>query len=349
MIHVLKHVESITRHRDRTLLEVGVATALFELLKPEAVNVFKVQQAGPRTVLHCLTHAGADGVRFCDTDFEKSDEVVSLETRPDFQACIAEERTISSPRPDAAGLVYCLPVAYDGKVAGLVEILTPTALEAPGEDLAQSFIALYRNYLSLLDYSERDSLTGLLNRRTFDENLGKILASLGPSATDNAALPGAERRDGATPDAPHWLAVIDADHFKRINDKHGHLYGDEVLILLANLMRESFRYDDKLFRFGGEEFVAVLKPARCEDAERVLERFRQTVECFHFPQVGQVTISIGFAPLRPGDTASAVLGAADDAMYYAKAHGRNQVCAYHTLVAQGAIAQRNFSDEASTP
>ncbi|MCB1959950.1 MAG: GGDEF domain-containing protein [Rhodocyclaceae bacterium] len=347
MIHVLKHVESITKHRDRTLLEVGVATALHELLKPLTVNVYTVQQAGTRTQLHRLTHAGADGVRYFDTDFERTDEVISVDRRADFQTCIAEERLVASPAPDSAHTTYCLPVAYDGKVAGLIEMVTDATLDDAQIDLTQSFITLYRNYLSLLDYSERDSLTGLLNRRTFDENLGKILASLRASAADHAALPGAERRDGATADAPHWLAVIDADHFKRINDKHGHLYGDEVLILLANLMRESFRNDDKLFRFGGEEFVAVLKPASFDDAHRVLERFRQSVEHYHFPQVGQVTISIGYAPLRAGDTASAVLGAADDAMYYAKAHGRNQVRAYPTLVAQGAIAPRRFTDEPS--
>ena len=345
MIHVLKHVESMTQHRDRTLLEVGVASALFEILHPEAVNLFKVQEAGHRTLLHRLVHAGKDGVSYCDTDFESADEVIALDSREDLRTCVTEERIVADHAPDGDRVTYCLPVAYDGKVAGMVELRAAATLSQELLDLALGFINLYRNYLSLLDYSERDTLTGLLNRGTFDENLGKILGTIASPTVDSSLLPGSDRRDRERPAEPHWLAVMDADHFKRINDEFGHLYGDEVLILLANLMRERFRYEDKLFRFGGEEFVAVLKPTSASDAESVLERFREAVEQHHFPQVGQVTVSIGFVPLRPGDTTSAALGAADEALYYAKNHGRNRVCSYQQLVEAGEILPRTFNEE----
>ncbi|QID18922.1 GGDEF domain-containing protein [Nitrogeniibacter mangrovi] len=345
MIHVLKHVESITRHRDRTLLEVGVASALYEILRPEAVNLFKVQDAGHRTLLHRLAHAGSDGVRYCDTDFDTADEILALDSREDFRACVAEERIVADASAGNGRITYCLPVAYDGKVSGVIELRASAALDNERLDLALGFINLYRNYLSLLDYSERDTLTGLLNRRTFDDNLDKILGAITASRVDEALLPGADRRQHGPVSAPHWLAVMDADRFKRINDEFGHLYGDEVLILLANLMRESFRFEDKLFRFGGEEFVAVLTPTSAEDVARVLERFREKVEQYHFPQVGQVTISIGYVPLRAGDTPSAALGAADEALYYAKNHGRNRVCAYPALVEAGEILPRTFNDD----
>jgi diguanylate cyclase (GGDEF)-like protein len=345
MIHVLKHVESITQHRDRTLLEVGVASALFEILRPEAVNLFKVQDAGHQTLLHRLAHAGTDGVSYCDSDFEASDEVIALTSREDLRTCVAEERIVADPSPETGRTTYCLPVAYDGKVAGVVELRGADTLNEERLDLALGFISLYRNYLSLLDYSERDTLTGLLNRRTFDENLNKILGAMTPTATDTALLPGSDRRSLHRPTEPHWLAVMDVDRFKRINDEFGHLYGDEVLILLSNLMRESFRYEDKLFRFGGEEFVVVLKPGTEEAIGGVLERFRESVEQHHFPQVGQVTISIGFVGLRPGDTAAAALGAADEALYYAKHHGRNRVCSYRALIDAGEILPRTFNDD----
>lgn len=343
MIRVLKHVEALTRHRDRTLLEVGVTSALFELLDCEAVNLFKVQQAGSQTLLHRLAHVGVDGVRYCDTDFELTDTVIALGTREAFAQCVTEEHIVVEATSDAARPSYCLPIAYDGKVAGMVEIVARATLDDDAINLALGFISLYSNYLSLLDYSQRDSLTGLLNRRTFNENLNKILDALQPMPVDTAILPGTERRATHT-DQPHWLAVIDADHFKRINDEHGHLYGDEALVLIANMMRESFRYEDKLFRFGGEEFVAVLKPATFEHAERALERFREKVAQFHFPQIGQVTISVGFTALRAGDTAASALSAADEALYYAKAHGRNRCCAYHALVEAGVILPRVFSE-----
>ena len=338
MVHLLKHVETITQHRDRTLLEVGVATALFEILKPDAVNIFKVQDSGQQTLLHRLAHAGSDGVTYCDTDFEASDEVVALNSREDFRTCVSEERNVADEADGGTKFNFCLPVAYDGKIGGIVELRGAAPMTDERWELALGFVSLYRNYLSLLDYSERDTLTGLLNRRTFDENLSKILGSIRPVHVDESLLPGDDRRHKRASEQPHWLAVMDADHFKRINDEFGHLYGDEVLILLSNLMRDSFRFEDKLFRFGGEEFVAVLRPTSAEDVAMVLDRH-------HFPQVGQVTISIGYVPLRAGDTAAVALGAADEALYFAKNNGRNRVCSYTQLVDEGKIQARTYKDD----
>jgi len=345
MVHLLKHVETITQHRDRTLLEVGVASALFEILKPEAVNIFKVQESGQHTLLHRLAHSGTDGVTYCDTDFETSDEVIALNSREDFRTCVSEERIVGDEIEQGTRFNYCLPVAYDGKIGGIVELRGTSPMTDERWELALGFVSLYRNYLSLLDYSERDTLTGLLNRRTFDENLGKILGSIRPARVDESVLMGDDRRHKQPVEEPHWLAVMDADHFKRINDEFGHLYGDEVLILLSNLMRDSFRFEDKLFRFGGEEFVAVLRPTSAEDVAKVLERFREKVEQHHFPQVGQVTLSIGYVPLRAGDTAAVALGAADEALYYAKNNGRNQVCSYPQLVEAGKIQPKSYKDD----
>ena len=145
-------------------------------------------------------------------------------------------------------------------------------------------------------------------------------------------------RRQAHPEArDHWLGVMDIDKFKTINDRFGHLIGDEVLILMANLMRESFRVQDKLFRFGGEEFVALIRPAEFSHATGTFERFRTNVEAFNFPQVGRVTISIGFTRIKLGDTPSIILDSADEALYWAKEHGRNQSHAYETLIAEGKL------------
>ncbi len=124
-----------------------------------------------------------------------------------------------------------------------------------------SILRIYRNFQGLLDYSERDTLTGLLNRKTFDESFLKAMAE--PCAAAGAGVAG-ERPPGTAARArSYWLGVIDIDHFKRVNDNHGHLIGDEVLLLLARLMRSSFRFHDRLYRFGGEEFVVLM---RCADA-----------------------------------------------------------------------------------
>jgi diguanylate cyclase (GGDEF)-like protein len=137
----------------------------------------------------------------------------------------------------------------------------------------------------------------------------------------------------------YFLAVADIDHFKQVNDRYGHLYGDEILIHFARLMRRTFRAGDLLFRFGGEEFVAVFGVDQEEAGEAPLERFRRATMDYKFPKVEGVTASIGVTSVGDGSLpATTLIDRADQALYYAKSHGRNRVCAYEALVASGEIA-----------
>jgi diguanylate cyclase (GGDEF)-like protein len=199
-----------------------------------------------------------------------------------------------------------------------------------------SILRIYRNFQGLLDYSERDTLTGLLNRKTFDESFLKATSAPPMSAAMAQATSPDGRRHVASSHR-HWIGVIDIDHFKSVNDNYGHLIGDEVLLLLSRLMRSSFRFHDRLYRFGGEEFVVLMRCATDEDARMALERMRTNTNTYPFPQVGSISISIGFTEVKPGDTPSAAFERADKAVYYAKAHGRNQVQSHAELVARGLL------------
>jgi diguanylate cyclase (GGDEF)-like protein len=148
---------------------------------------------------------------------------------------------------------------------------------------------------------------------------------------------GTGERRAARPGEHHWIAVADIDHFKNINDRFGHLYGDEVLILLSRIMMRSFRMEDRLFRFGGEEFVIVLSPCSPSNAQMVLERFRTAIEKYDFPQVGRVTISMGYTRIRSDDLPPVAVGRGDEALYYAKRNGRNRVCSYEQLAEAGDV------------
>jgi diguanylate cyclase (GGDEF)-like protein len=223
--------------------------------------------------------------------------------------------------------ILWLPVRLDNKIVSCIEITNDTAYSAQAIDMIHGIIEVYRNYQSLLDYSERDALTGLFNRKTFDEQFSRYAR--------NAALgPAGERRGGGA--STQWLAVVDIDHFKQVNDRFGHVYGDEVLILVANLLRSSFRANDRIFRFGGEEFVVLLRSADLDHARGIFERFRQNIEEYDFPQVGRVTVSVGFTGTSQGAPVE-ILGHADQALYYAKQHGRNQVCFYEELMSGGML------------
>lgn len=196
-------------------------------------------------------------------------------------------------------------------------------------------LEIYQNFVLLNNENECDTLTGLLNRKTFDFKINKILAHMHSSTN----------RKGDKADQIYFLAIFDIDHFKRINDEFGHLIGDEVLLMFSQLMRQSFRETDPLFRFGGEEFVGFFECASTIDIQNIFERFKLKVANFQFPQVGKVTVSAGFTEISPFDTSSQIIDRADTALYYAKNHGRNRVDSYELLVADGNLQENKKEGE----
>lgn len=124
------------------------------------------------------------------------------------------------------------------------------------------------------------------------------------------------------------LAMLDLDHFKRINDGYGHLAGDKVLKIIANVLRKRLRPTDFIARFGGEEFVLLMPNSSLADAEAVGNVLRAAIEAcpFHFKgEPVTITVSMGVAQFQPGERSDLVLKRADAALYRAKAAGRNQV------------------------
>ncbi|MDR7333481.1 sensor domain-containing diguanylate cyclase [Roseateles asaccharophilus] len=157
--------------------------------------------------------------------------------------------------------------------------------------------------------AQEDALTGIANRRCF-------------SAEAQRAMDTAERHGGAL-----TLLLVDVDHFKRVNDQHGHNVGDEVLVELARRLRAVLRKSDLGGRWGGEEFIALLHGGP-QAALEFAERLRGIVADTPFPTATgplRVTLSGGCAEYRPGDSLSSLVGRADEALYLAKSEGRNRV------------------------
>lgn len=153
-----------------------------------------------------------------------------------------------------------------------------------------------------------DPLTGLNNRRYAEDRLARVLA--------------------ISPPPPAALAVIDLDHFKRVNDTHGHAAGDAVLVDFARRLLACTRRDDVCARLGGEEFMLLLPRTAPDQALPVLERLLQGVRSAQpLPEVPDFsyTVSIGLAALAPGDTAATWLARADTALYQAKRSGRDRL------------------------
>jgi diguanylate cyclase (GGDEF)-like protein len=158
-----------------------------------------------------------------------------------------------------------------------------------------------------------DPLTGVLNRRGLD------------LAFPEVAMP-AGGEDGIV--RPLSVAMADVDHFKEINDAHGHATGDEVLRKVAALVSGVLRAGDAVVRYGGEEFLLILPGVELARALVVAERARASAEGSHFFAGGsqlRVTLSIGVAERGPGERRDALIERADRAMYVAKQAGRNRV------------------------
>ncbi|MBL8362172.1 MAG: GGDEF domain-containing protein [Rubrivivax sp.] len=332
MSQVVDHLAELTGYRDRDVLDVTLVGALREMLHPRAVAIYR-----------CVGDAGAE--RWLTRARQRHDEAAAsadplwteLDTLPPASAHPLREQCWRMGQVYAeldAVTTTCFPMSTDREVAGVLEIETDQPLSRESQQLVAGILKVYRNFLGLLDYSERDTLTGLLNRKTFDDAFLRSAAVLAPGS--GTPMEGEERRHRSG--AQSWLGVIDIDLFKSVNDNYGHLIGDEVLLLLSRLMRGCFRLHDQLYRFGGEEFVVLLRARSDADCGAAFERLRQTVQGYAFPQVGRITVSVGYTRLRAGDSPAGAFERADKAVYHAKQTGRNRVESHQALVDRGVFA-----------
>jgi len=333
MSQLVDKLADLTGLRDRDALDGALVTAIHDLLQPQIAAICRV--VGEAGNERWLTTAQMNADLEVPTFDSAWSDLLSLPRLLDYplrqQAGVDKRMTQSCP---FSGITV-FPMSSNPGAVGVLEISTLEPLSQESSRLVSGVLRLYLNFQNLLDYGERDALTELLNRKTFDGAFLK--ATLAQQVTVDGASD--ERRDTNSADS-FWLAMIDIDHFKLVNDNFGHLIGDEVLLLLARLMRVSFRFHDQLYRFGGEEFVVLMRCNGEAEAAAALERLRVNTENYLFPQVGSITISIGFSEIKPGDTPSGAFERADKAVYYAKEHGRNQVCSHAALLASGALVDR---------
>jgi diguanylate cyclase (GGDEF)-like protein len=176
-------------------------------------------------------------------------------------------------------------------------------------------LAMYRSHIERLhteyevmaNLAYTDTLTSLPNRRRLYEDVYRLIAL-------------AERYG-----QEFCVCLFDLDHFKRLNDTHGHLVGDQVLQEVAQVARLHLRAADLFGRWGGEEFVVLLPQTRLSDAQTALERVRLALHTIALPNVHAITASFGIAAYLPGDTSESLLHRADQALYLAKATGRNRI------------------------
>jgi diguanylate cyclase (GGDEF)-like protein len=336
MPNLVEHIIELTKFRDRDRINRAFVNGLVELLQPIHLTLYGVaQESGKRLWLPLIHHDSAnDCTVVTDPLWVQLNQLHPLKESPKRQECLESLEPLFLPDQDATGNCFQFFPLFDSfreDSGGVVEIFTERPLSQSSIQTVENLLIVYRNMFNLLDYSECDALTGLLNRKSFEDALFRVMPTNAQGITPSQP----ERRDYSH--SSYWMGMIDVDHFKKVNDAHGHSIGDEVLLLVGRTLRTNLRSLDRVFRFGGEEFVILIRCSDVSGAKHVMEQLRQKMESTPFPRVGRVTISVGMTAVRANDSPTSASERADLAVYYAKQQGRNQVRNFDELERQGLL------------
>jgi diguanylate cyclase (GGDEF)-like protein len=162
-------------------------------------------------------------------------------------------------------------------------------------------------YAKIARLAAEDSLTGLYNRRKINELIQREIER-------------SERYKKS-----FSVIMMDIDNFKQVNDRHGHLAGDQLLKMLAQILLDSIRHTDEVGRWGGEEFIVLCPETNMNGASSLANKIHQRLDSSVFNDYGKQTASFGVACFKEGDTLDSIIGHADEALYAAKNAGRNRV------------------------
>jgi diguanylate cyclase (GGDEF)-like protein len=199
-------------------------------------------------------------------------------------------------------------VLSDGRTALYSIASDISAIKEMQNNLSEAHAELALKNQQLENLSVTDRLTGLYNRRKFDEVLVQ------------------ECERALRTHLPLTLMMADIDHFKSVNDSHGHQVGDDLLVAIAHLLQQGVRKVDTVARWGGEEFMILCPATNLAGARLVAENIRRAIGSTDFPVVGHKACCFGVAEYRPDEAPDALVKRADEALYRAKNEGRNQVC-----------------------
>ncbi|HET6418953.1 MAG TPA: GGDEF domain-containing protein, partial [Geobacteraceae bacterium] len=292
---LLDKLVNLTAIQDLELMEFSLLKTLVEFVSLRELSILKLDRRGnPCYQLHLKK----EKYEVITGDFSMPEDVSSVVN------CVHHTKEPFSRQVDSDCLIAAWHILQTKTQDVFLVLQAEKKLSKLDTHIISGLLQIYRNFYEVLSEAQRDQLTGLANRKTFEEIVNKIHCL---SVPETDPVPVERRSNFDDENAGYWLGMADIDNFKKINDSWGHLYGDEVLLLMSQLMQSHFRESDYLFRFGGEEFAIIVRAGDQEQAHKAFERFRVAVENHGFPQVGQVTVSIGVTKLDQNVFSSTLL------------------------------------------
>ena len=348
MATLTEHLLKLTDHRERELLELTLAKALIDLLPVQRVVIARVfNEEGVSRWMEIATLDAKGGGKVVDPLRVNFSELEALEDARDRYRCIQSRALVEIAWAGADGpRITYLPL-FDGNRSdedGVLEVHSPASLTAEQVEAIGVLLRVFRNMFRLLAYSDRDGLTGLYNRKSLDDTFYSAVLEELDQNTDVLAQRGRDTRLPGRPERRHrvppnyWLGTVNVDHFGLLGDRSGHLIAEEVLLLVARILSNTFRTYDRLYRLSSEQFAVLM---HCPDEALVLaafERLRANMEKFNFPQVGRVTASASFTKVNADDSPSSTLERAERGVDYAQRMGGNRVFSFSDLMSQGLLS-----------
>jgi diguanylate cyclase (GGDEF)-like protein len=328
-LQLIDSVAATTGHRDRDEIELSLVQLLQQFLDAESVALLRMTREGGavQAINRITIRMRPDG----SSELIRDPAVTADAARRAAWLQCSDSREAVEYADSNGGVATAFPVVTGaGEHAALLDVRSRNSLQPRDALLVRGILRIIRNHLDVLESGERDTLTGLLNRKTFEVQFDKLRQELH-----------AQEGNGE----PSWMGLVDVDRFKSVNDRYGHLFGDEVLLIVSQVLQRAFRSSDRVYRFGGEEFVILLHHVPENAATAALERLRAAIEAHQFPQIGSVTVSIGWTRIQPQDGPTTCMERADAALYYAKDAGRNQVCRYEKLLEAGKLKAASDAPE----
>jgi diguanylate cyclase (GGDEF)-like protein len=330
MSSLIDYLLELTDHTDRDFLEYTLAKAVLDLLPVRRVLVAHVmREVGERRWWEVASLDVEGGGKVADPSRLDFSEMKPLEDAPDRLQCLLDQAKIEITKagPHGPRITY-IPLVSERSpdMEGVLEIHSAATLSAQELNTISQLHRVYCNMHKLLAYSERDALTGMLNRQSLDNAFySAVLEELDGDEPEEGAtvMQDLERRHHVPPN--YWLGMVVIDQFSALNDQHGSTIMEEVTLLVARIMGNTFRTHDRLYRLSGDEFVVLFHCPEESLALVAFERMRGNVEKLKFSQVGAMTISAGLTRIVMEDSPATALERTQEAVKFVQNKGGNQV------------------------
>lgn len=320
MKNFLLTLESLTDQREVSALQREFLSILNSQITVEEIRLYQLCNInGDREIL-----PSADLAEIYFRDCLQEGELNPVLQNADLTELIRQSNRKES--------IYSTRIAnrYYFLIRGYRRLTQILALDGRNQSLenhedVMTLLRIYRNLFLSIKMMDTDGLTQLLNRQAFEAIIRKYSQPRGQNRKTDR-------------DKTSYLALIDLDRFKRVNDTQGHVIGDEVLIHFANLIRSSFRFTDFVFRFGGEEFAVIVNDIREDQTLELFKKLLTRIREYKFPVIRKLTATMGLTEIIPVEPHIINVEKADRALYYGKENGRDRLCFYEDLVRSGEIS-----------